>query len=65
MSKFTINEDPERKIKLCIKAINNKMSYSETALCCNIAKATIFCRLKEINGAAGVGRPRAISQVTE
>ena len=31
----------------------------------NIAKTTIFCRLKGINGAAGVGRPRAISQVTE
>ena len=26
---------------------------------------TIFCRLKGINRAAGVGRPRAISQVRE
>ena len=38
---------------------------SEAVLCYNIAKTTIFCRLKGINGAAGVGRPRAISQVTE
>ena len=41
------------------------MTYSEAALCYNIPKTTIFCRLKGINGAAGVGRPRAISQVTE
>ena len=41
------------------------MSYSEAALCYNIPKTAIFCRLKGINGAAGVGRPRAISQVTE
>ena len=39
------------------------MSYSEAALCYNIPKTTIFCRLKGINGAAGVGR--AICQVTE
>ena len=66
MSKLKKNEDRERKIKLCIEAINNKkMSYSEAALCYNIPKTTIFCRLKGINGAAGVGRPRAISQPTE
>ena len=65
MSKVKTNEDRERKIKLCIEAINNKISYSEAALCYSIAKTTIFCRLKGINGAAGVGRPRAISQVTE
>ena len=41
------------------------MSYSEAALCYNIAKTTIFYRLKGINGAAGAGKPRAISQVTE
>ena len=41
------------------------MTYSEAALCYNIPKTTIFCRLKGINEAAGVGRPRAISQVTE
>ena len=38
------------------------MSYSEAGLWYKIAKTTIFCRLKGINGAAGVGRPRAISQ---
>ena len=48
MSKVKINEDRERKIKLCIEAINNKMSYSEAALCYNVAKTTIFCRLKRI-----------------
>ena len=33
MSKLKKNEDRERKIKLCIEAINNnKMSYSEAAL---------------------------------
>ena len=41
------------------------MSYLEAALCYKIAETTIFCRLKGVNGAAGVGRPRAISQVTE
>ena len=41
------------------------MSYSDGTSCYNIAKITIFCRLKGINRAAGVGRPRAISQVTE
>ena len=65
MSKLKKNEDRERKIKLCIEAINNKMSYSEAALCYNIPKTTIFCRLKGINGAASVGWSRAISQVTD
>ena len=41
------------------------MSYSQAALCYNIAKTNIFSRLKGINGAAGVCRPRAISKVTE
>ena len=45
MSKVKINEDRERKIKLCIEAINNKMSYSEAALCYNIAKTTIFLQI--------------------
>ena len=65
ISKVKINEDRERKLKLCIETINIKMSDSEGALCNKIAKKIIFCRLKGINGAAGVGRPRAISQVTE
>ena len=65
MSKVKINKDCERKIKLSIEAVNSKMSYSEAALSYNIAKTTIFCRLKGINGAAGVGRLKAISQVTE
>ena len=55
----------KEKLNSVIEAINNKMSYSEAALCYNIPKTTIFCRLKGINGAAGVGRPRAISQVTD
>ena len=62
MSKVKINEGCERKIKLCIEAINKMMSYSEAVLCYKIVKTTIFCRLKVINGAAGVGRPSAISQ---
>ena len=50
MSKLKKNEDRERKIKLCIEAFNNKMSYSEAALSYNIPKTTIFCKLKGING---------------
>ena len=45
MAEVKINEDRERKIKLCIEVINKKkMSCSEAALSYNIGKTAIFCR---------------------
>ena len=55
----------KEKLNLVLKPTIIKFHNSEAALCYNIAKTTIFCRLKGINRAACVDRPRATSQVKE
>ena len=48
-----------------MKVVKEKLNFVLRLSIIRIAKTLIFCRLKGISGAAGVGRPRAISQVTE